>query len=935
MTTMPRYAALLPIHSTDANNNASSASDAATLIQRFYRKCVSRTQELENSASILLQQAKRYIPHLEKIADVCSLSHVAVALKVAVLNLWIERLRHFQNGVMWTQVVKASNNVYGIRKHMRLLAAVCGAPSLQMLVMEIMFNEAPLCFLTQRMLIDYDGVLTPLGFIKVDNKTEGRRTPRKWTNGRSMQVELSGIVIDIQLGSVVYEVYGVLPPDPNMVYMSYMWRPYYVSMLVAKDCGGVGSIGPKFAYRYFDEMLLQDMLCMKEPALTEHLKSRALLRDAMRTMPMLTLTINFVSGSIREKRDMLVILMIGDKSDQAKAVTLFTKLVKSGDSVVPTLRRYMSTRIRRSIMGKNSPAAPKKPPALSLMDQIQRLDLPDEIRRKVLDKAALAEGSAPDGKAKQYVEGILRIPFGKFKCEDIFTLKSANMTERRFDELVTLATDKGASAKDARTQRSTFLLRMRSVLDNAVHGQISMKRQLERLMGRWITGDMSGAVIGLKGPPGVGKTTIIKKGLAKCWVDGSGETRPFHFVPLGGISSGSTLVGHNYTYVGATWGRIADIVMISGCLNPIIFFDELDKVSSSPRGEEIIGVLTHLTDESQNSTFYDKYFDGVPIDLSKAVLVFSFNDERKIDPILLDRMTIIEALPLYHQEKVCIIDKYALPQLLKKTGYGPGDIVLGPGVSSMLVRTYTQEAGVRKLKQLLVEIVDEINLRRLLCGERQASWPIEVDMTLVRDILGARHKAILPPHVGTTRRPGIIHGMYATSMGVGGVLMIEVYPITGKVDVVTGTIGDVMKESITCAKSIAKSILMEGHDTADKNMAFHVHVPDASSPKDGPSAGVALSIAIWSCWTQQSLNHKIAVTGEVDLSGNVRPVGGLRAKLIGAVRAGMTKILVPGRNAPEIDNLFKEKEFRDCVPRNIVVSIDTVLEAREHFLNKN
>ena len=915
----------VPNHSTghakdevDKSSLSPEYRGAVLLLQRTYRRRSSKIGMLEATAVKLLHQAKQYIGHLDDIIELCNLTHVAIALKSTVLNSWIERLRIFQSGVLWTQVTKAENTISCIHHHMKLLSAVCGAPSLQMMI-DIVSNDSPLCYLTRRMIADYDGLLRPLGYVKVPGKKKGGRTPRRWTNGRSLRAELSGIIIDIQIGGSVYAIHGVLPPDPNLVTMTYMWRSYFLCMLAAKDIGGQYGVDRRFSYRYFDETLLQDMLCMDTDLMTNYIKDGWERRSKIRTMASGALSVYFTKADIRKKRDTLVLLMIGDASDRNRAAVLLGKLDKQHHhDTAGVIRRYLSSRIRRDIIA-SSPTTFTPRPKVSAKERVGLLDFSDGIKTRILDKVALAEASPPDGKAKQYVDGILRIPFNKFQCEDIFTLKDSTMTERCFDAITD---DKAAGA---RVRRSDFLRRMRSVLDSAVHGQVPMKRQLERLMARWITGSMSGAIIGLKGPPGVGKTTVIKKGLAKCWVDASGKTRPFYLVPLGGISSGSTLVGHSYTYVGATWGRIADIVMSAGCMNPIIFFDELDKVSSSPQGEEIISVLTHLTDESQNTTFYDKYFDGVPIDMSKAVLVFSFNDENKIDPILLDRMTVIEALPLYHREKIEIVEKYALPSLLKKTGYGAGDILLNSDVASMLIQSYTREAGVRKLKQILIEVIDELNLRHLLRGKRQ-NWPITVSTALAREILGSRHHAILPPQIGTESRPGVVHGMYATSLGIGGVLMIEVYPIAGSKDIATGTIGDVMKESIACAKSLARSVLAVHTD-----QAVHVHIPEAATPKDGPSAGAALTLALWSCWTQTPLNHRIAITGEVDLSGNIRPVGGLRAKIMGAVRAGMTKILVPSRNSMEIHNLFHQAEFSRYVPRDLIVFVADIESARSEF----
>ena len=197
-----------------------------------------------------------------------------------------------------------------------------------------------------------------------------------------------------------------------------------------------------------------------------------------------------------------------------------------------------------------------------------------------------------------------------------------------------------------------YIKMVRDVLDNSVYGHKLAKQQLERIIGQWIQGKMDGAVLGLYGPPGTGKTTLAKKGLAKCLIDDNGESRPFAFLPLGGKDNGSFLDGHSYTYVGSQWGRIIGILMETKYMNPIIFIDELDKVSQTEHGREIISILTHLTDSTQNNEFTDKYFSGIKFDLSKALIIFSYNDRDCIDRVLMDRILEIEVKPLAKSEKI-------------------------------------------------------------------------------------------------------------------------------------------------------------------------------------------------------------------------------------------------------------------------------------------
>jgi ATP-dependent Lon protease len=248
------------------------------------------------------------------------------------------------------------------------------------------------------------------------------------------------------------------------------------------------------------------------------------------------------------------------------------------------------------------------------------------------------------------------------------------------------------------------------ILDEAVYGLDDVKLQIMQMVGQWISNPKAmGTAIAIKGPMGTGKTSLVKDGISKIL------GREFAFIALGGATDSSFLEGHSYTYEGSTWGKIVDILVKCKSMNPVIFFDELDKVSDTAKGEEIIGILTHLTDTSQNSKFHDKYFSELEFDLSKCLFIFSYNDERKVNPILKDRMYRIETKGYDSAEKFVISKDYLLPKICEQVKFNKDDIVIPEETIKYLINTHTDgEQGVRNLKRCLEIIYTKMNLYRLM-----------------------------------------------------------------------------------------------------------------------------------------------------------------------------------------------------------------------------
>ena len=590
--------------------------------------------------------------------------------------------------------------------------------------------------------------------------------------------------------------------------------------------------------------------------------------------------------------------------------------------------------------------------------RISAMKADDKIKSKAYEKLKTMNNSMDSApKAQKYLDGILKIPFGVIKNEldledsgkslyDEFVKKFPSkivgnhgnnylkLFEQYLNDPETNEFCKNAAIKLSKTRekQQDYLNKVQEIFEKSVHGHELVKTQLKRLIARWMSGGQSGIVIGLEGPPGNGKTTLIKKGLANCLVDQTGKPRPVGFIPLGGSTNASSLVGHGYTYQGSNWGRIVDILMDCECMNPIFLFDELDKVSKTENGIEIMSILTHLTDKSQNNEIYDKYFEGVPLDISKSVMVFTFNDRRKIDPILLDRMTVIETNALTMEDKKSVTMKHLIPEIAELVDIEPEDIKIGTDELETLICDYTFEAGARQLKRILENLIQELNLRRLC----DANTKFVIDHFLIKDVLKHINK-IRRESISMDPLVGQINGMYANTLGIGGILPIQVdKSYTSKNLLLTGTQGDTMKESMRCAETIAINLVTKDIPEFNKEelkFGLHIHCPSTGMPKDGPSAGIAICIAIYSYLTNKYINQDIAVTGEIDLLGKALPIGGVEAKLVGSKKAGIKTALIPKENEFEFE-LMKE-EGRGIEDENFkVVMIANIYEALPYFIKE-
>jgi ATP-dependent Lon protease len=472
------------------------------------------------------------------------------------------------------------------------------------------------------------------------------------------------------------------------------------------------------------------------------------------------------------------------------------------------------------------------------------------------------------------------------------------------------------------------------VFDGSIHGQTHAKTQLKKIIAQWITGEQKGHCFGFEGSPGIGKTSLAKYGLAKCLVDADGTSRPFTFIALGGSCNGSTLEGHGYTYLNSTWGAISTAQMDAGCKNLIIYFDEVDKISKE-HGSEINGILTHLTDSTQNDSFQDRFFPGIPLDLSKALLIFSYNDPNSIDKILLDRIHRIKFENLTIEEKIVIARDYMIPVIAKNMGLSEA-VIMSDDVIRQIIVSFTMEPGVRKLKEILFDLYGAINLE--LLNPSDLIIPIVITMESIDKYL-KKYRKITEQVIHDKPMIGIMNGLYANSLGNGGIIQIEAsfFPTSTFLDLkLTGLQGNVMKESMNVAKTLAWSLcpkeikekmIAEFEKNKNENHGIHVHCPEGAVDKDGPSAGVASTTAIFSLLTQQPICNTVAITGEVDLRGNVTAIGGLEHKITGGIRAGVKTFLYPKENNKDFID-FKEKH--DISEEIQFVEISSIIDVFAH-----
>ncbi len=515
---------------------------------------------------------------------------------------------------------------------------------------------------------------------------------------------------------------------------------------------------------------------------------------------------------------------------------------------------------------------------------IEELKASDEVKaelRKEVSKLEKMMPSSPEyGVSRTYLDTCLALPWGIY-------------TKEKID-----------------------IKRIAAHLDKNHYGLKKVKESIvEALAVRKLNPDINGQIICLVGPPGVGKTSIAK-GIAEA------TGRNYQRIALGGVHDEAEIRGHRRTYIGAMMGRIMNAMKQAKSSNPLILLDEVDKLGESSFNGDPASALLEVLDGEQNSTFYDHYVD-LPFDLSKVMFITTANDPGGIPAPLLDRMDIIYLDSYTREEKYQIAKLHLITKQLKRHGLNARQFKLSDEALYDIIDSYTREAGVRLLEKTISRVMNKAAVK-IVSGETKS---VKIGKEQLEEYLGSRKYK--QDDINHNDEVGVVTGLAWTAVG-GETMPIEVAVMTGSGKIeLTGSLGDVMKESAQAAYTCIRTMANELHIDSDfyKNKDIHIHVPEGAVPKDGPSAGITMATAITSALTGIPVRHDIAMTGEITIRGRVLPIGGLKEKAMAAYRLGIKTIVIPENNKSdldEVDDVIKES-IQFILANNIHTVLDTAL----------
>ena len=778
-----------------------------------------------------------------------------------------------------------------------------------------------------------ENIFMPLDYSieTTETETETNITINKINNLTYIVLFNNHCEVTFNIGINIFKISGYIKNDPLNIYIrtsqisnEYIYNkkltfekiinlidtPLNTEMiLISKEnLNKLSKINKLFADVYLKNLTVTEILIYSNKDFIEKIYEDYIIFSELNKIQFVNLIKNFTkesSNNIYNMFNTIKLLLLGTDENCAIASLLFNllkdKKVSTGNEIIANiiysqLNYIAQLKLKKSTFNIKNELDKLKGITNADIDLKKQIllskNMPEHVKKICLEKIdELKNANNETHKIKMYVNILIQYPWLSELDDNIFK----NVSIEKY-------------------KSKLFLENVENKLNAQIYGHSIAKNKILQMLAKLISVQGTHiSPIALAGPPGVGKTKF-----AQCLAESLDI--PFVQITLGGQNDGELLHGHGYTYAGSQPGLIVKKMVDAGSARCIMYFDELDKcVSKNGQVNELMSILIHLTDPMTNGSFQDRFFQEITFPLNKVIFIFSFNDVSKIDKILLDRMEIINVESYSIKEKITISNDYLLKQLCKEIGFEYGSIKFEPEILSFLIEQYTFEPGVRSLKRSIENILLKLNIDKIYQRgvfsddiEYSISNPFIMTKKLIGEYLGETKVDYKTIH--TKDIVGVVNGLYATTLCSGGIVPIQLtgYHV-GKTQKfvlkLTGNQKKIMKESIIYSFTTAINLLTnEGKEKFFKKYpnGIHIHTPEAATPKDGPSAGVAFTLAFLSVMLDLKINREIALTGEIDLYGNVTKIGGVKYKVQGAFKAGVKTIFLPQENKEDLEKVKKE-----------------------------